>query len=164
MKFNYFSPSHFLNFVVTCKNVFETGEPGLFLFFPKTDQDRRIDQFIQNVKIPSCHMLKLELALQEMEGIEEVEFFLEKHKRKNVEKTLVFVTHCEVPVREKRFQMLDEIVSLGIKNPHYRFIFFSEIDLTHPAIAKGFSNTHLFASINYYPLYDKQDTDRKSVV
>lgn len=159
MKFNYFLPRKFKEFVQTCFRIFDSGEPGIFLFAPKTDRLRRIDQLIQDEK-SDYQLIKLELTPHTVEEIEEIKFILEKRLgKKKLEKTGIFITNVEIPIREKNFSLIDDIVNLQETSPNLRFILCSEIDFTHSSIIKNFARTTIFGNIHYYPLYDEKDTN-----
>lgn len=160
MKFNYFVPNNYQEFVDTCIQCFKSGEQGIYLFFPKTDRERRIEQIIQDHQT-DFKMDILYLTSQIVNEIEDVSYFIKHKYPKGKHKRIgIFVVRCEIAVMEQSTGFLDELTALSTQDPTYQFIFISEIDLTHLTIAKNFYKTKVFNNVHYYPLYDKNDSYR----
>lgn len=134
--------------------VFELGEPGVFLSIKTATPEVRVDQLIQEQS--KIKMLKIQSGVNVDSG-EAVKYQLEKNISRHSEKIGVFISHAEIPIREGNFRLFDEILELKQYFSNIRFIFLSEIDITHPLVSQKFTNSRIFSSVHYYPLYPKTD-------
>ena len=157
MRYNYFVPSGYHEFVQKCLNILRNREPGVILFAPKTDRPRRINQMIQDYQneIP---LFKIELAPSEINDIDDVIYLLKQNIGEKITKDVgVIISNCELLINEKNYSVIEEIIGLQEKDPHLRFLLFFEVDITHPDIAQWFTLTYLYSNIVYYPLYEYED-------
>lgn len=158
MRYNYFVPSRYQEFVQRCLKVIKSGEPALFFFAPKTDRIWRIDQFIQD-NSDSYVYVKVTLIPEETESIEDVEFHIKRQIPKgNKKDVVVFITNAELCMHEKNYSLIEAMARLSEKDPKYKMLLFFEDDITAPSIANRFTFTSLFSNIVFYPLYDREDT------
>lgn len=158
MRYKYFVPQDFQNFVSQCFKIIKSGEPGVILFSPKMDRVRRIEQLIQDYS-QEIQLVKFDLSPGETSEIEEIEYNLKDligHKTKK--EIAILISNAELIIQEKNYGTLDELFKLQSTNPHYRFLLFFELDITHPEISKWLTGTQIFTNIVYYPLYKRVDT------
>lgn len=159
MDLNEFVPSTYQTFRQTCLAAFKIGEPTLYHFLPKTDRERKVDEVISQCAT-DFKMAKLHFTTQLIEDLTDVEYYLTSELKLDfAEPTGIFVLRAELPVLERSVNLLDDLLTFGTKNRNARFIFCSEIDLTHPFVAKQFkSQTKIFNNVQYYPLYGEKDS------
>ncbi len=159
MKFKYFVPSIYRDFVRKCRQILHSDEVGIFLFFPKTDRIRRADQFIQDYR-GKDKIIQVDFVTDEVDNVDDIIFILKKKLGRALERDNVgiFVTNADLPIRQKNYQVIDEFVKIQEENPNLHFILLMEIDITNPEIAHYFTRTSVFTNINYYPLYETKDS------
>lgn len=152
MRYNYFVPSGYHDFVQKCFKVLRSGEPGVVLFAPKMDRPRRISQLIQDYQ-QEYPLVKIDLAPGHTSDLDDILYSVEQQLGKAPKKdTGICITNCELIIYEHNYSVIEEMVKLQQSMPHYRFLLFFEIDITHPEIARLFSLTYVFSNIVYYPL------------
>lgn len=158
MQYNYFVPEGYERFAEKCAHLFDTGEPAIFFFAPKSDRAWRIDQLLQEYK-NNIQLIKIRLIPEETEDLEDILFLIKKQTSQAIKKACgIFIVNAELLIEEKKFGLIDEIENWQRKNPNYRFILCSEIDITQSEIAKRIDVTGIFSNINYYPIYGVNDT------
>ncbi len=159
MKFNYFLPHTYPQFVATCQHIFEIGEPAVFHFFPKTDCEVRIDQLIQDYSF-KLRLSKIKLTSQIVNEVEDVKSFVKTAVKKNENEDVgIFIIRSEMAILENSVGFLDKLIQLQHNDPSYHFIFVTELDFTYQSIAAQFSSqTSMLSNVNYYPLYSNKDS------
>ncbi|MDO8610736.1 MAG: helix-turn-helix domain-containing protein [bacterium] len=158
MRYDYFVPTRYQEFVQNCLRAIKNKEIVSIFFAPKTDRVWRIGQFIQDYKA-EYPIAKLDLPAEEIEGIEDVEFQIEKQIGNAFKKNIaIFITNTEALIRSKNYTLLEEIVKFQNSKSNILFLFCFEQDITHPEIARHFYHTDIFSNIIYYALYNAQDT------
>lgn len=157
MEFNYFVSKKYREFVKNCFLIFNTGEPGIYFFPPKTDRIRRIDQLIQQYST-KYNLIKFELTPHSIEDYSDLKYAIEKQINNINKLTFIFIINAEAPIIEKNYSLLDDVVKIQETYQNLRFILFTEIDLTHPDIVNKISRTSIYSNLYYYSLYDKNDT------
>jgi len=157
VQYNYFVPSRYEEFVHKCLHLFQTGEPAIFLFAPKSDRVRRTDQIIQQFQ-DTRTIIKVRLIAEDTEDIEDLEMLIKKQLNGDTKKLIgIFILNAEQALEEKNYALLENIVTLQEDNSRYRFILCFERDVTDRLIAKNFCQTSFFSNVNYYSLYDQKD-------
>lgn len=160
MKYVYFKPASLDEFIKACNLTFKMDEPGLFIFFPKTDMDMRVRQILQDY---SSHfpfpIIKTQLEMPQFESKQEIiKYFDDKITDKN--KPLgIFVLHIETVIRDGNFHIIEWLIEIGRENPNMKFIFLSEADITNPEIAVKFKDLSLFANIRRYQIYNEKEAE-----
>ena len=140
MKFNFFVPKKYKEFVKTCHNYFQLGETGIYLFLPMTDRERRIEQLIQDHQT-DIRFVSLQLNTLMVDTVDNVSSFIKQQFPKGPDEILgIFVVRSEIAVTERSIDFLDKLIDFSEKDTTYRFLFVSEMDFTSPDIAKLFSS------------------------
>jgi len=158
MPYKYFVPSGFPKFVEDCLRVLRSGEVGVILFNSKMDRPLRINQLIQDYQ-NEYPLIKVDLTPDLTGSLNYVLPSIEQQIGVKLKKDVgICVTNCELFIFEENYTVIQDIVQLQQKSPHYRFLLFFEIDITHPDIASRFSLNEVFNNVIYYPLYDYADS------
>lgn len=158
MRYDYFVPVKYQEFVQQCLRVIKNRETVSIIFPPKTDRVWRVNQLIQDYKL-GFPIAKIDLPPEETEGMDDVEFQLKRQLGTLMKKDIgIFITNAEAFIQNKNYSLLDSIIQLQEKSTNLRFLFCFETDITHPEIAKRFYQTSIYSNIIYYSLYNAKDT------
>ncbi len=158
MSYEYFLSEEFPKFVRDLVRILKSGETGIVLFPPKMDRPLRINQLIQDYQ-SEYPFIKIDLAPSHTSEFIYIRPIIDQELKRNKKKeAAICMTNCELMIFEGSYSVIEEMVRLQQKLPHYRFLLFFEMDITHPDIARHFSLNEVFNNIVYFPLYSKKDT------
>lgn len=131
----------------------------MYIFFPLTDREYRVEQLVQDYQTDIKYdVLTLNSLL--VHEVKDVATFIRQRFTKKEHVILgIFVLCSEIVVSEESIDFINNLITFSSEDKTYRFLFVSELDLTHPDITKFFpAQTKLFNSINYYSLYDYKNS------
>lgn len=159
MRYGYFVPDRFDEFAQKCQKIVRYQENGAILFIPKTDRSWRINQLIQDYKF-NVPLYRLDFNPEETEFAEDVEFQIKKHLGNEAfkSKSCIIICNGEHFIHGKNYDLINDLTNIKGNMSNISFIFCFEVDVTHPDIAKYFSQTSIFSNIIYYPLYNYSDS------
>ncbi len=161
MKNNYYIPLQSEEFAKNVFQIIKIGEPGSILFPPNMGKSNRlINNFIENNKsrFNNLHVARFDFTFYEIEDFAELFDILQREIKKAKRKKVVFfMTNVQTLIFDKNYNILNNMIDMQEKDQHIQFIFFFNIDITHPDIAKNI-RTSLLSYIAYFPLYNREDT------
>ena len=158
MIITYFKSEGFEKFKNTCFQIFRSELPKVFLCAPKSDRFRRISQLVQDHNDEDFFLIHIELVSEEFAELQDVIEYLRRHIPHVNKKPLgCIISNFELLVKEKKYRLIRQLVELEEADPRYRFLFFSEVDITAPDIANQFDKPSVFSNVEYFTLYEVLD-------
>lgn len=137
--------------------IFKSGEPASLIFPPNTHKSNFfIDQLIGKNPI-KVHLVKLDLATHEMIDADDLESIIRSEiKGSKKEKICVLINNARNLIVNENYLLINSLFDFLDKYPKLNIIFFFNIDITHPEIAKHL-RSRIFSNVLYFPLYNKED-------
>ncbi len=153
-----FLPTQAQEFIDVAFRIFKSGEPATFLVPPNTHKSNIfINQILEKNKT-DFHLVVFDLATNEVEDSDDVDFVVRKEIKKEPKKKLVLIiNNARNLIINKNFLVINTILDLLKTNDSLQLAFFFNIDITHPEIAKHL-RSKIFGNVVHIPLYNKKDT------
>lgn len=158
MSYPIFYPNQYKGFAEGSLKILRSGEPGIVLVPPNTHKSGILVDRLIKEPLADFHLTKLDLVTTELEQSEDINIFIKAERAKSKKKKLgVFIINAQILVNEKKFQLLNFLLEYQKKFQQVSLIFYFNIDLTHPEVAKHLK-TSIFGNIIYFPLYSFEDS------
>ena len=157
MKYKYWVPSIYPEFVENCKTIIESGEPGLIIAAPQNGILQRTLQLVQDYQDQFPPLIHIRFSSQ-FEDLEDIKNELKKAKMLNSKKPFgLLLTNIEYLFDTRNTILLDNLLFWQKEYPQMRPIILAQSDLTHRERAREFIQSYIFSRIYYYPYYSRED-------
>ncbi|OGK19169.1 hypothetical protein A2866_05250 [Candidatus Roizmanbacteria bacterium RIFCSPHIGHO2_01_FULL_39_8] len=141
----------------TIYRILKSGESGTLLFPPNTHKSNYfIDQVIAH-NPTDVHLIKFDLSTYEMDDANDLLLILRKEMKSSKKKKFgVLINNARNLILKEKYLILNSLFDFLDQYPQFNLIFFFNIDITHPDIAKHL-RSRIFGNVYYFPLYDLED-------
>jgi hypothetical protein len=157
----YFTEKNLMPFAQKCESFLNSNEIGVYLFPVRSNKGIRIDQLIEH-KMISMPSVRLNFLPEEFEKMyDDPENIIKSKIPANMTGDIgIFVSNGELLFHRREFHVADIFLQLQRRIPRFHFILFFDVDITHPELARNFSEPELFNNIAYYPLCSYEESLR----
>jgi|GEM_PF-2242085 len=160
-KYVYFVPTKYSEFVETIKLFLQSKEPGTIISPPQNGMPQRIEQLIQDYQSSFDRpLISLNLG-PGCEDTEKVRELLSTQESKfNNSPIYLLVNNADYCLKSKNMSAINELLRLQYASDRLKTVYFFESNIASPHYFSLLNQTHLFAQVYYYPLYDDDDAER----
>lgn len=160
-KYIYFVPKKYQELVDTLVDFFASREPGTVISPPQNGMPQRIEQLIQDYQTAfdrPVFSINLGPGCEDMEKVGEI--LARNGVGLGVLPIYLLVNNSDYCFKSKNMGVINGLLDLQYGSDKVRTVFFFESNIFLPEHFTLLNQTHLFAQVYYFPLYDLEDAEK----